>query len=284
MAEISILVSKKQEPHPISLFISFLSILIINVFIPHPLIVAISLMTSFILMIYLKQMTIHSFIRYLIFYLLIALTNPLFVLKGKTVLFYISTLPYTLEALIYGIVFAGMILSILWWCQIFHTFITGDHVVYLFSHPFSSLGMILAVLFQLIDKFKRKYQEIRLYSKKYEHRFSYKLHLEQWLTLFTWAFESSIDMVDSMSARGYSRHRSHFHLFIFRSKDKQQCLLMIGIDILLLFFYKYVYRHFYYYPVLKPISFDLFSILCFIAFFIMCLIPISFIQGEKKDV
>ena len=36
----------------------------------------------------------------------------------------------------------------------------------------------------------------------------------------TWAFESSMDQLDSMSARGYGvKKRTHFHLFIWERKD-----------------------------------------------------------------
>ena len=46
---------------------------------------------------------------------IIAVTNPLFSRNGATALFFVGDIPYTLEALVYGAVFAEMLMASLLW-------------------------------------------------------------------------------------------------------------------------------------------------------------------------
>ena len=59
----------------------------------------------------------------------------------------------------------------------------------------------------------------------------------------TWAFESSMDQLDSMNARGYGvLKRTHFHLFVWEKKDWIHIGAIIFVAILGLFVIDF--RHF----------------------------------------
>lgn len=271
-----------QPYHPVTLLISFLSIVFINIFIFYPLVNGLSLILSLALMVYFKQINRKQLFSYLFLFIVIAFSNPIFVLKGATVLFYYFGRPYTLEALVYGVVFASMLVSLLLWGHLFGMVFTSDHIVYLFSKPFSSLGMLVSVVFRLVPKFKRRFHEVHMYHRKHFSGHPLKQSFDLLMMMFTWAFESSIDMVDSMSARGYSTKRSHFHRFFFRKEDGYLIGSMILIDSVLLVYHHFVFSEFYYYPQIKAIVINGGEIFVLVLFVVLCLLPILWIKGGKN--
>lgn len=262
--------------HPFPIFLCFLSLILLLVLIPHPIITFLSLVISGIFLILSKQLKGYSFIYSFILYILIILINPVFVTKGATVLFYFFGAPYTLEALVYGIVFANMVMSLLWWSLIFRSFLTSDHIIYLFSKPFKVLGLMIAVVFRLIPKFKKQMQDILLYQKKYSNARPLKKGLDALLISITWAFESSLTMVDSMSARGYQSKRTHFHLFHFNFHDLKLCILIVFIDLWMLAYYFKDFSNYYFYPKIKPISLDCWSLISYLMMTLLMVLPSCF--------
>lgn len=262
--------------HPFPIFLCFVSLIVLLVLIPHPIITFLSLVVSGFLLILSKQWKWHSFAYSFILYILIILMNPIFVTKGATVLFYFFGAPYTWEALMYGIVFANMVMSLLWWSFIFHSFLTSDHIVYLFSKPFKVLALMISIVFRLIPKFKKQIQDIILYQKKYSKATPLKKGLDALLISITWAFESSLTMVDSMNARGYQSKRTHFHLFKFNSHDFKLSILIFMIDLWMLLYYFKDFSDYYFYPKIKPIAFDWWSLLSYSMMLLLMLLPVRF--------
>lgn len=92
--------------------------------------------------------------------------------------------------------------------------------MYLFGSAFPKLGVILSMAMNLIPKYRKqaeKFSNVRkeLYKESAVRRAAAVCSME-----LTWAFESSMDQLDSMNARGYGTvKRSHFHLFQFGKRD-----------------------------------------------------------------
>ena len=92
--------------------------------------------------------------------LLIAAMNPLFNTYGSHVLFHIFGRPYTLEALIYGAVLAGIFLDMMIWFGCYNQVLTSDKFTSLFGRLIPSLSLLLVMILRMIPGFIRKARQI----------------------------------------------------------------------------------------------------------------------------
>lgn len=140
---------------------------------------------------------------------LIALTNPLFVHRGKTVLFFLNDNPVTREAILYGVFAALMIMSVFYWCRCYTEIMTADKFIYLFGGITPRLSLVLSMALAFIPKCKRRFREIDeaqrglgIYATdSLLDRVRAKLRV--FSILVTCTLEGSIETADSMRARGY---------------------------------------------------------------------------------
>ena len=211
-----------RKLHPIVLFTYFVIIVGLTIFQRHYIFVIISFLTGLITWISLKKQRWYREAKYYTLLLfIITLTNPLFVKEGITIVYEGTYLVITLEALFYGFVFGLLVVTMMIWFSIMKEYLQEDHIIYLFGSSLPILGVVISMVFSLTTKFTAQYYRIKEANMLVHKQFSITNKIKQQLDIFTilitWAFESSIDMMDSMNARGYgNRHRSHFHLFIFR--------------------------------------------------------------------
>lgn len=253
MGEIFHLV-KRHYFHPFPIFLNYLIIIISLMIIPHPIISFISLISSGVMLLLKKEFNIKNITIYILMYLFIVFINPIFVHSGATTLFMLFHQPYTKEAVLYGVHFANMFISLLWWSRVFLKLIKSEDIIYLFSFPFKSLGIVIMIIFRLIPKFSYQLKEVQKYQKMIGSSVL-KRSKDTFLTLFTWAFESSIDMADSMNARGYTQKRTSFHLYHFHLIDSLGLIVIMGCFIGLMGMYFIEFKYFYFYPVMKPFNF-----------------------------
>ena len=74
----------------------------------------------------------------------------------------------------------------------------------------------------------------------------------------TWAFESSMDQLDSMNARGYGvKKRTHFHLFTWERKDWIHIAEIVILMTLNLWAYIHYYSRFFFYPMIIMPAFQM---------------------------
>ena len=59
-------------------------------------------------------------------FIIMAVTNPIFVHNGETILFFMNDNPVTLEALIYGAMASLMIVGVMLWCRCYSDILTTD--------------------------------------------------------------------------------------------------------------------------------------------------------------
>ncbi|MGN0633181.1 MAG: energy-coupling factor transporter transmembrane component T family protein [Oscillospiraceae bacterium] len=141
--------------------------------------------------------------------LVITLSNPLFVTKGSTAIFYINNRPYTLEALLYGLDSSISLLSAIVWFRCFSEIFTSEKIGSLLGGgALSSVGTVFTLTMRWVPSFKRRYSEIRL-AQRTAGFFSGDTFLQRirselnvFFTLAVSSLELSAGVADSMRARG----------------------------------------------------------------------------------
>ncbi len=154
--------------------------------------------------------------------LLVALINPLFSTRGAHVLFHVFSRPYTLEALIYGLVTALMLLGTVLWFSCYSQVMTNDKFTSLFAPIIPSVSLLLVMVLRMIPRLSKKTRQIALARRcigmdrgsklKYGARILSAVTDE--------ALEGSITTADSMRARGYgSAKRTSYRLYRMHAED-----------------------------------------------------------------
>ena len=146
--------------HPLPAALHMLFVIFITMFSQSPVMLAVSLVggAAFLLTLDGAKRVFSDFWFYLSFFLLIAITNPLFSHDGVTPLFFMNGNPVTLEAFLCGIDIAAMILAALIWCRCFSIIITADKALFLIGGTAKKLALVLSVSIRFIPLMKRKWR------------------------------------------------------------------------------------------------------------------------------
>ncbi len=275
--------------HPFVLLIYFLSVLLVAMFVSNPVLQTEALAGGilFCIMIQRKRETVGNLGFYVPLFLMIAITNPLFSHNGVTPLFFLNGNPVTLEAFVYGIAIAVMLIGVILWCKCYSEIMTSDKFLYLFGKVIPKLSLVLSMALRFIPMFKRQMHRVSraqkamgLYSSK---SFTDKIrsHMRVFMAMIAWSLENSIETSASMKARGYGlKRRTNFSLFHFYSGDAvllATCVLMLGITVSGAAMNETV---FYYYPRISGLNLSVYAITVYTAFGILSFIP--FITEVKE--
>lgn len=275
--------------HPFVLLIYFLSVLLVAMFISNPVLQTEALAGGilFCTVIHRKRENIGNLGFYIPLFLMIAITNPLFSHNGVTPLFFINGNPVTLEAFVYGISIAVMLIGVILWCKCYSGIMTSDKFLYLFGKAIPKLSLVLSMALRFIPMFKRQMHRVNraqkamgLYSSK---SFTDKIrsHMRVFMAMISWSLENSIETSASMKARGYGlKGRTSFSLFHFYSGDAvllATCVLMLGITVSGVAMNETV---FYYYPRISGLNLSVYAVTVYTAFGILSFIP--FITEVKE--
>ncbi|MBQ7930299.1 MAG: cobalt transport protein, partial [Clostridia bacterium] len=216
-----------ENANPLALAVYFLSVSGISMFCMNPLLLFLSL-TGAVLYYFVRsgRKRMKSHLWSLGLFLVLVVLNPLVSHNGVTVLFVLNHNPVTLEAAVYGIAAAGMILAVLYWFRSFTEIMTSDKLLYLFGKFSPKLALVLSMGLRYVPLFTRQAQKIGqtqtalgLYKDdNLIDRFRGGMRIFD--VLVTWGLENGIITADSMTARGYGiGKRSHFSIFRFRRSD-----------------------------------------------------------------
>ncbi|MBQ1333175.1 MAG: energy-coupling factor transporter transmembrane protein EcfT [Lachnospiraceae bacterium] len=225
--------------HPAANVVFFAAAIALGVVIQHPAYTVAGVAGSLLYLILLRGSFIRKILRYVVtVFLLISLLNPLFNIYGETSLFHILNRPYTLEALCYGLVIAGMFtLMIFWFCCI-TAVVTGDRFISVFGRMIPSLSLMLVMVLRMIPDLLRKMTQIsgtrRSIGKAASETASLREKAESGMTVLSaladQALEGSVVTADSMRARGYgSAKRTSFQIYRFTRRD----LILIAVTLAL---------------------------------------------------
>jgi energy-coupling factor transport system permease protein len=221
---------------------------------------------------------------------IMSVVNVFFTHEGVTVLFYLNDNAITLEALIYGISAAVMLISVIIWFASFNVIMTADKLIYLFGKAAPVLGLTLSMIFRYVPLLKERYAEIRMGQAcmPAEDRQGFMSKLRQlgkeMGILVSWSLESSIETADSMEARGYGlRGRTSFHLYRMGPRDAVMLTVMLllgGIVVAGVAMGKTTIR---FYPEHEVPPMDVFTAIVLAAYVLLLALPIIMdIYGEVR--
>lgn len=270
--------------HPAVNFLYFSLVLLASMFFMHPICLVISMCCSFF---YSLLLSGKRALRFNLFYMLpmmivAALINPAFNHEGVTILYYLHTgNPLTRESIIYGIAAAVMFFCVICWFSCYNAVMTSDKFIYLFGRVIPALSLILSMALRFVPKFKAQVRVISNAQRCVGRDISNGSILQRakhGLTILsimtTWALENAIETADSMKSRGYGLPgRTAFSIFHFDRRDKVAAGIIGGMGLYVFggaFFGNLYWR---YYPSMKGVALNFFSITTLIAYGGLCLIP-----------
>lgn len=158
---------------------------------------------------------------------LTAVINPLFSHQGVTILAYFpSGNPLTFESVMYGLMAAFVLVSVLCWFSCFNRVISSDKLVYLFGRLAPVLSLVLSMTLRFVPDTARQFGRVYRAQKaagyaasgRYFKRLKTGFHV--FSAVVTWSLENAITTADSMKSRGYGAPgRTAYSIFWFRKRD-----------------------------------------------------------------
>lgn len=278
--------------HPIVLFSFFVATIGLSMIFMHPVYLTITIFSAISLNIALRrQLFFKDWKLYVPLFFLMAIINPMISHNGQLVLLYVNGNAITVEAILYGIAIATMIVAIMLWFSCYNVMMTSDKFIYLFGKVSPALSLTLSISLRLVPRFKHQLTQIVQAQKVIGMDFTtgslwhrIKCTVRILSILITWALDNAIDTADSMKARGYGvKKRTAFSIFIF-----ERCDGFVLAMIILLFFSNLVASFigtttYYFYPTFGAVKWDMTSILFYISYVILLSIPLVFeIWGALK--
>lgn len=269
--------------HPVVSFSYFGVIITASMLFMHPVFVVISLISGIIYSLVLnKDKTLKVLSFGLIMAIGIALANVIFVHRGMTVLFYLRGNPITLESFIYGLVSGAMMLSVILWFSCYNEIITSDKFLYVFGKIMPSVALIVCMTLRLIPKLMGQIKVIANSQKTIGLDYSEgtimmraKSSMRILSILVTWALEDAVQTADSMKARGYGlKGRKSFSIYTFITRDAILLFVMGIMTMLLVMAYAFGYGKLMFYPYIAPIKTDILSIIIYVSFAGIALLPV----------
>lgn len=208
--------------HPAVNFIFFVGALGFGMVIQHPAFVIAGLVCGFIYYLLLHGTAgLKKIILMMPLLLAVILLNPFVNRNGRTVMFSVFGIPYTLEALIYGAVLSGMFLTMILWFSGYSAVMTEDKFTSLFGNMIPSLSLLLVMIFRMVPNLIRKGKQITGARQSVGKEMKETTEAMTVLgCLTTWALEGSIVTADSMRSRGYgTAKRTSFAVYRMTVRD-----------------------------------------------------------------
>ena len=221
---------------------------------------------------------------------IMALINTFFTHNGATVLFYINNNRITMEAFVYGICAAVMLVSVIIWFSCFNVIMTADKLIYLFGKAAPVLGLTMSMIFRFIPLLKNRFKAIfmgqRGMGREKAATFTGKARqlTKETSILIAWSLESSIESADSMEARGYGlRGRTSFNLFKLSERDILMLAVMAVLGGICIYGCVTGITGMYYYPEIEWPKADLATALTAACYAVLLLLPAAVdIIGEIR--
>jgi energy-coupling factor transport system permease protein len=227
-----------SEYNPIAVAVWFFSVTGVAMFCSYPVLMVISLAGG--VLFFLRRNGFTHGKTHLFFWLLfavLALANPLISHNGRTVLFVMNHNPVTLEAALYGVNSAVMIIGVLYWFRSFTQIMTSEKLLYITGALSPKLSLVLSMALRFVPIFSRQSAKISAAQT------AMGLYKEDNIVddirgksrifsiMVTWALENGIITADSMEARGFGTgRRTQLRRFGFRRGD----ILLLAASLALL--------------------------------------------------
>lgn len=272
-----------ETHHPIVLITFFVIVIGMSMFLMHPVFLCITLFASISLNLALRREKLFKDWKlYVPLFFLMAIINPIISHNGKLVLFYVNGNAITVEAIVYGIAMAVMIIAVMLWFSCYNDVMTSDKFIYLFGKISPALALTISIALRLVPRFKHQLGLIARAQKTIGmdytsgslwHRIKCTVRIIS--ILITWALENAIDTADSMKARGYGvGKRTAFSLFVFERRDGVLLGVMVTLFVVMLASSWRGATTFYFYPTFSQIQMDSWNIVIYSIYFLLLSIPL----------
>ena len=226
--------------HPVVTFSYFAAAIVLCAVVRHPAYLLASLAAGALYYLVLRGKRAAGFLVALVpLFLAVVAINPLFNTRGEHVLFELFGRPYTLEALAYGAVVAGVLVGMLVWFACYSQVMTSDKFTCLFGNLAPALSLLVVMVLRMVPGLMRKAEDIlvarrcvgRGVSEATGARAKVRGGVDVLSGLVDHALEGSVVTADSMRARGYGMgRRTSFRLWRLEVRDV--VLLVVGAALL----------------------------------------------------
>ncbi|MEK4103228.1 energy-coupling factor transporter transmembrane component T [Paenibacillus sp. FSL R10-2791] len=278
--------------HPFVNFLYFVVVLLFSMVFMHPIFQVIALISAVAYSIMLKgKKGIRFNLLYMIpFLLFMAVMNPVFNHQGVTILFYLNNgNPITKESILYGVAAACMFVTVIIWFSCYNVVMTSDKFIYIFGKILPALSLIFSMVLRFVPRYLAQIKVISNAQKCIGRDVSQGNLLARarnGITILsimtTWALENAIETADSMRSRGYGLPgRTSFSIFRLDARDKVVLLIMTGLIALVAVGAVLGENTMRFYPSIKASTITPFSILIYIAYFALCMIPVLINMVEE---
>ena len=276
--------------HPAVLFIYYVLVLVFAMFTVHPVVLSLMLLGGILLFAVLSPLRVlaRNLLYYLFFFLLLAVTNPLFSHNGETILFFMNDNPITMEAFVYGAALSIMIVGVMFWCKNYNLIMTSDKFIYLFGKAIPRLSLVLSLALRFIPLFKAQIHKINQ-TQKVMGLYSTDSRTDRLMSgmrvfnsILSWAIENSLETADAMKARGYGLPgRTNFSLFKFRRRDGILMGAIVVLTVVIWAGYFLLPLDFTFYPVVDHIQNTSQAVLIYVVVLVYMILPALLEIKEK---
>lgn len=228
-----------SRSHPAVTFIFFTAAICLGAMIMHPAYIIMSGIAASSYYCLIKGAKGLKFLMLSVpLFIFISLFNPLVNHEGERILCYVFGRPYTWEALVYGMVIAGMLIVMLLWAGCFNHVMTSDRFTVLFGGMIPTLSMLLVMILRLVPNMMRKTKQIagarkaigRGVSEKDPVKKKAEDSISVASSLLSWSLEGGAVTADAMKARGYGAgRRSSYEIIRFSLNDTLMIFFMAGL-------------------------------------------------------
>ena len=269
--------------HPWVSFIYFAAVIAGTLLFIHPVFVGVSLLCAIFASVMINgRKTVLATLGFGIpMFIFIALANPLFNHRGATILFYLFENPVTLEAIVYGIVSAGMMFAAVVWFTCYNTVVTSDKFIYIFGRILPSVALIVSMTLSLIPRLIEQVKviadsqrSIGLDWKSGSIKQRIRAGARVLSILVSWALEDAVITADSMKARGYGqKKRSTFSIFRFGKKDAKMLAVIVILFAAEIFTYISGRGTMEFYPAMVFPEIDFMDVIVYVLYIMLGILP-----------
>jgi energy-coupling factor transport system permease protein len=271
--------------HPFVNFLYFVVVLLFSMVFMHPIFQVIALISAVVYSFMLKgKKAVRFNLLYMVpFLLFMAIMNPVFNHQGVTILFYLNNgNPITKESILYGVAAACMFVTVIIWFSCYNVVMTSDKFIYIFGKILPALSLIFSMVLRFVPRYLAQIKVISNAQKcigRDVTQGNLLARARNGITILsimtTWALENAIETADSMKSRGYGLPgRTSFSIFRLDARDKVALLIMTGLIAMVAVGAAMGENTMRYYPSIKASAITPFSILVYIAYFALCMIPV----------
>lgn len=214
-----------DELNPIVFFVFFILSVGLMMFSVDLVSAAVSFIVSTLVSVYfigLKPL-MKEFAGLILFGVLVAVINPIFVHRGETAIMYVNSQAITFEATMYGLSMAMIILSVFMWCKLFYISFSSDGLQYVMGKYAPKTAVTISIIIRFVPMLWKREQLISENMTAIGENSGIKNKLNIYSGVTSFALENSIETSDSMRARGYGisegRKRTLFSRYRFRRSD-----------------------------------------------------------------